>query len=41
MRDLNARFPKGVLVVQGGENEGGYQNFKIIDWRKVSVLIDN
>lgn len=37
---LNGDFPKGILVVQDGENEGGFQNFKIIDWRKISELID-
>jgi len=37
---LNDDFPKGILVVQDGENEGGFQNFKIIDWRKISEIIN-
>lgn len=37
---LNADFPNGILVVQDGENEGGFQNFKIIDWRQIADLLD-
>jgi len=32
---LGPRFPKGLLVVQDGDNRPGTQNFKLIDWREV------
>ncbi|MCC3862012.1 phytase [Pseudemcibacter aquimaris] len=36
---LSAKYPEGILVVQDGENEGGIQNFKVIDWLKVGNLL--
>lgn len=37
---LSAGFPKGILVVQDGENEGGFQNFKVVDWRRVEAILN-
>ena len=31
-----SKYKKGILVVQDGFNDDGYQNFKIIDWSKIS-----
>ena len=31
-----SKYKKGILVVQDGFNDDGYQNFKIIDWNKIS-----
>ena len=31
-----SKYKKGILVVQDGFNDDGYQNFKIIDWGKIS-----
>ena len=28
-------FPRGVLVVQDGDNPHGAQNFKYVDWNQV------
>ena len=36
---LGARFPQGVLIVQDDANEGGNQNFKVIDWREIERSI--
>lgn len=36
---LSSDFPKGILIVQDGENEGGFQNFKIVDWRSVEAIL--
>ena len=38
---LNDRYPEGILVVQDGENEDGFQNFKIVDWRKIDAIFEN
>lgn len=44
---LGSAFPNGVFVVQDGTNTGGNQNFKLIDWKDISVaanpdlLVDN
>lgn len=37
---LNPDFPKGILIVQDGENEGGFQNFKIVDWQRVEAILN-
>lgn len=39
---LGPNFPNGMLVVQDGINEpiGSNQNFKIIDWRDIDVLLN-
>ena len=31
-----SKYKKGILVVQDGFNDDGFQNFKIIDWNKIS-----
>lgn len=38
---MGQNFPEGVLVVQDGENDprGSMQNFKIVDWRSISIQI--
>lgn len=37
---LGPDFPRGVLVVQDDENEGGRQNFKLIPWEHVEAALD-
>ena len=38
---LGAEFPRGILVVQDGQNHprGELQNFKFVDWREIERLI--
>lgn len=33
-------YPEGLVVVQDNINEGGAQNFKLIDWREVKRALD-
>ncbi len=37
---LGTGYPRGILVVQDGENQGGLQNFKIVDWRNVEAILE-
>ena len=38
---LGPKFPKGIMVVQDGENEGGFQNFKIVDWQNLESVLND
>lgn len=38
---LGDRFPEGILVVQDDENETGGQNFKFVDLRSLTVVLEN
>lgn len=40
---LGPNFPRGVLVVQDGRNHprGFRQNFKIVDWREIEMILES
>jgi 3-phytase len=33
-------FPEGLVVVQDDQNEGGTQNFKLVDWREIRAALN-
>jgi 3-phytase len=35
---LGTAFPKGVFIVQDGNNRGGNQNFKLVPWESIAQL---
>lgn len=42
---FNSQFPEGLMIAQDGSNQdpsgkSQYQNFKVVDWRKVRMALD-
>ncbi len=38
---FSPEYPSGVFIAQDGKNKGATQNFKVVDWRKIELVISN
>tara|TARA_R110000824_G_scaffold12043_1_gene52960 strand:+ start:6326 stop:7384 length:1059 start_codon:yes stop_codon:yes gene_type:complete len=37
--DFGPAYPEGLMVMQDGANEGGTQNFKLVNWSKIKTAV--